>query len=87
MQHVNKTPLKFVTNFKDKFSYNNEGNIIVAEISTLQLRKPSEQITIVSQKTGETVLFTFTNVDTWMGDIQGWNYTSDKGIKLLIIND
>lgn len=75
----------------DQFHYNKETKTFSQEISSLGHVSVGRktQIKITNPKTGGFRLFKFVkaDMDSSNEDCYGWNYRSDDGIKLLIIND
>lgn len=77
------------------FDYNENRNIFVAEISELRYKVKEhficgqDMINLVNPETGNSQAFKFSHRDEDGSgeDIYGWNYKSEEGIKLLIIND
>lgn len=82
----------------DAFSYNKEDKIFVSESSDLDLsarewnsgrRIPAEiAVKLINYNTGNSMVFTWFHSDMdCENEVHGWNYKSEEGINLLIIND
>ena len=72
--------------------YNKETRCFSQEISALSKHlviNENSIIQVLSAKTGNSEVFTFTHkdMDASHEDIYGWNFVSNSGIKLLIVND
>ena len=79
----------YMTNLKtSQFSYHKDTNCFTAEVSELGNIGFGTHICLTNPKTHRSKVFSFTHKDTdGESDIYGWNFKSDDGIKLLIIND
>jgi len=82
----------------DAFSYHKEDKIFISESSMLDLparewnsmrRVPVERtVKLINYKTGNSMVFTWYHSDMDAeNEVHGWNYKSEEGINLLIIND
>jgi len=70
-----------------KFTYNKETKTFVAEASELDILIPKLQLSIYNPKTNKAKTFYRTKADQVEDEISGWNFKTNDGIKLLIIND
>lgn len=74
-----------------QFTWSKETKTLVAECSELKFYGMRavirEGITVINSETGNTRKFTFSHTDENADDVHGWNFESQDGIKLLIIND
>ncbi len=76
-------------NINAAVSYDKEQKSFSAYSSDLQKGSGEHIITLVNPKTSGSKIFFLTSVDRDASgeDIYGWNYKSNDGYKLLIIND
>jgi len=85
--------------YTNQFSYDKKTKTFVAEVSNLinPTFTGSQDIILISKKTGNRVGYYFTLADVVAGEIKGWRFEptidsirkipSCKGTKVLIIND
>jgi len=73
---------------KGPLSWNKNSNTFAGELSDLQI-SPDNEMTIINAKTGNSKVFKLTHkdMDSTNEDCYGYNYRSDCGLKLLLIND
>ncbi len=69
-------------------SWNKDSNTFAGELSDLKI-SPDNEVTITNSKTGNSKVFKLTHkdMDSTNEDCYGYNYRSDGGLKLLLIND
>uniref|UniRef100_A0A6M3JQA3 Uncharacterized protein n=1 Tax=viral metagenome TaxID=1070528 RepID=A0A6M3JQA3_9ZZZZ len=82
----------------DLFYFDKENNTFSQEISTLGVKPEDLESQIFddacdvgfwlkSKKTADLMLFSFEKSDYNNEELAGWNFKSDEGLKVLIIND
>lgn len=69
-------------------SWNKSSNTFAGELSDLKI-SPDKTVTIINPKTGNSKVFNLTHkdMDSSNEDCYGYNYRSNCGLKLLLIND
>jgi len=86
MNNISTDRLPFLKT--DKLSYNSSSKTFVGEASDMGISVIcTTAYHITNPSTGNKQTFWFKSHDLDEGDVMGWRYESNEGIKLLIIND